>query len=488
MKKKVLSSLVCAMAAATGAPLDAAELDLYVDRKTKQIFAEPGPGRDKLGTFVQVEGSQAGAAPASATAPAAPALQTATAAGTASSTKQAQPAPAAPAPQAATQLAQMPVEKEKKWYDRIGLRGYIQMRYNQEIGGDAEDLQAPGDRFIGADQSMGIRRARLVLSGDINDHVSLYFQPDFASTPTGSSTSNFAQLRDAYADIYFDDKREYRLRVGQSKMPYGWENLQSSQNRLSPDRADALNSGLRDERDMGAVFYYTPQTARKRFADLTKLGLKGSGDYGVLGLGVYNGQGANRADRNDSLHVVAHATYPFKLANGQYVEAGVDAYSGRFVSSTSAVTLDDQTFTPQLEDAKGVRDQRVAAHFIWYPQPFGVQAEWTVGKGPQLDVEQQRIRSTTLKGGYIQAMYKLDGRYGSLMPYAKWQTYRGASKFDTNAPRMRVDETEAGVEWQPMEALEVLFAYSHMRRTDVSAAPYPLVDGDLLRLQLQVNY
>ncbi|MET0288248.1 MAG: porin [Pseudoxanthomonas sp.] len=488
MKKKVLSSLVCAMAAVTGTPLEAAELDLYVDRKTKQIFAEPGPGREKLGTFVQVD--KQGKTPDTASP-----LQTAPAVAQAAAAAPAAPAAVAaePATSPATQIAQAsaakPPEKDKKWYDRIGLRGYIQMRYNQELGGDADDLRAPGDRFIGADQSMGIRRARLVLSGDINDHVSLYFQPDFASTPTGSSTSNFAQLRDAYADIYFDDKREYRLRVGQSKIPYGWENLQSSQNRLSPDRADALNSGLRDERDMGAVFYYTPQTARQRFADLTRLGLKGSGDYGVLGLGVYNGQGANRADRNDSLHVVAHATYPFKLDNGQYLEAGVDAYSGRFVSSTASVNLGGQTFTPALENAaQGVKDQRVAAHFILYPQPFGVQAEWTVGKGPQLDVAQQRIVSSTLKGGYIQTMYKMDGAYGSLMPYVKWQSFRGGSKFDTNSPRMRVDETEAGVEWQPMEALEVLFAYANMRRTDVSAAPYPVVEGDLLRLQLQVNY
>lgn len=475
MKKKILSSLVCAATAAAGAPLEAAELDLYVDRKTKQIFAEPGPGRDKLGTFVQVDAGTSAAQTQAGTAATAP--PTAPVAGT-----------AAPAPAAA--LAQgKPAEKDKKWYDRINLRGYIQMRYNQELGGDADNLRAPGDRFIGADQSMGIRRARLVLSGDINDHVSLYFQPDFASTPSGSSTSNFAQLRDAYADIYFDDKREYRLRVGQSKMPYGWENLQSSQNRLSPDRADALNSGLRDERDMGAVFYYTPQTARTRFSDLTRLGLKGSGDYGVLGLGVYNGQGANRADRNDSLHVVAHATYPFKLANGQYIEAGIDAYSGRYVASTASVTLGGQTFTPGVEDAeRGIKDQRVAAHFIYYPQPFGVQAEWTVGSGPQLDVAQRRIRNTSLKGGYIQTMYKFDGGFGSLMPYVKWQTYRGGSKFDTNAPRMRVDETEAGVEWQPMGALEVLFAYANMRRTDVSAAPYPLVKGDLLRLQLQVNF
>lgn len=478
MNKATLAPLLCALSALS--PAAAAELDLYVDQTTKQLFAEPGPGRVKLGRFVQVdENAAAATATTTTTTPAAPVAPAA-------------PAPAAPAP-AATQVASAPVasnDDDEAWYERLNLRGYIQMRYNQELGGDADDLKAPGDRFIGRDQGMGIRRARLVLSGDINEHVSLYLQPDFASTPSGSSTGNFAQLRDAYADIYFDKKREYRVRVGQSKMPYGFENLQSSQNRLAPDRADALNSGLRDERDMGAVFYYAPKEVRTRFSDLTKLGLKGSGDYGMLGLGVYNGQGANRADRNDSLHVVAHATYPFKLDNGQYIEIGADAYAGRYVPSVEEVTLGGATFTPGLgADAdRGVKDQRVGVHFVYYPQPFGVQAEWTWGEGPQLDVAQQRIRVASLNGGYVQTMYKMDGGFGSMMPYLKWQTYRGASKFDANAPAMRVDELEAGVEWQPMSALELLFAYSNMRRTDVSDAPYPVVEGDLLRFQLQVNY
>ncbi|MEE7561320.1 porin, partial [Xanthomonas sp. Kuri4-2] len=129
-----------------------------------------------------------------------------------------------------------------------------------------------------------------------------------------------------------------------------------------------------------------------------------------------------------------------------------------------------------------------AAHVIYYPQPFGLQAEWTVGRGPQLDPATRQLRTRSLRGGYVQAMYKLDGSYGSLMPYLKWQTYRGAAKFENNAPRMQVDEWEAGVEWQPMDALEIAFSYANMRRTDATTAPYPVVEGDLLRLQLQVNY
>jgi len=37
------------------ASFQAIALDLYVDKNTKQIFAEPGPNRTKLGSFVQVE-------------------------------------------------------------------------------------------------------------------------------------------------------------------------------------------------------------------------------------------------------------------------------------------------------------------------------------------------------------------------------------------------------------------------------------------------
>ncbi|TCV91184.1 phosphate-selective porin [Luteibacter rhizovicinus] len=468
MKKRALATAMwgmCASATAETAPQ--AALELYVDTKTQQIYAEPGPGRQKLGRFVRAEeGATAGV--------------TATQSATAVS---ATPVAVVAAPVASS-------VKSSKWYDRIGLRGYVQMRYNQEAGGDAKDLRAPGDKFIGKDQGFGIRRARVVLSGDVSDRMSIYLQPDLASTPTGSSTTNFAQLRDAYADIYFDKAKTFRVRAGQSKVPYGWEDLQSSQNRLAMDRADALNSAVRDERDLGLFFYYSPGVAAERFSYLQKSGLKGSGDYGVVGLGFYNGQGANRPDRNDQLHTVLHLTYPFKFANGQYLEVGADAYAGRYkVASPTSVSIGGSTFTPSVNaPAEGSVDRRVAAHVIYYPQPFGFQAEWTVGRGPELDVARKTIRTKSLRGGYAQVMYKFDGEFGSLMPYVKWQTYRGGSKFDTNAPRMLVDELDVGVEWQPVKEVEIAVAYANMRRTDVTTAPYARVDGNLIRLQLQLNY
>jgi hypothetical protein len=75
------------------------------------------------------------------------------------------------------------------------------------------------------------------------------------------------------------------VRVGQSKVLFGFENLQSSQNRLTLDRNDALNSAVANERDLG-VLLLAPSKIRERFAMLVKDGYKGSGDYGVFAFGV----------------------------------------------------------------------------------------------------------------------------------------------------------------------------------------------------------
>jgi len=329
--------------------------------------------------------------------------------------------------------------------------------------------------------SLFIRRMRLILSGDINDHLSLYLQPDFAVTPSGSTSTHFVQLRDAYVDYAFDKRKEWRVRVGQSKIPYSFENLQSSQNRIPLDRNDATNSCCRDERDLGAFFYWAPAHIRQRFKELVASGLKGSGDYGVVALGVYNGQGANRFERNDSFHVVGRLTWPWKFANGQIIEAGVQAVNGRFMPTADARVALRAT-------ANGFQDQRVGLHAVLYPQPFGVQAEWNWGKGPELSADQRRIDVDDLQGGYVQAMYKLDTERGTFFPLLRWQYFDGAMKFERNAPSTHIDDIELGVEWQPMPALELTALYTLLDRTNVIDQPYTQFEGDLLRLQLQWNY
>ncbi|MER3330346.1 MAG: porin, partial [Candidatus Kapaibacterium sp.] len=193
-----------------------------------------------------------------------------------------------------------------------------------------------------------------------------YIQPDLASSAS-TNRLHFLQLRDAYFDIGIDEQNEYRFRIGQSKVPYGFENMQSSQNRIPLDRNDALNSAVSNERDLGVFFYWAPTSKRQLFSKLVRDGLKGSGDYGVFAIGAYNGQNANNPELNNEPHVVSRFSYPFEYGE-QIIEFGVQGYTGKWVMpkdnlSEGVKTIKDLNYT----------DQRVAASFILYPKPFGIQ-------------------------------------------------------------------------------------------------------------------
>ena len=411
-------------------------------------------------------------------------------------------------------------KESKSWTSRVNMRGYVQNRVTAMIGDDGDNAANPvdlwSDRSVGTDTSINpdknflIRRARVIIFGDFGDHLSYYIQPDFASSASG--TNNIAQLRDAYGDVNIDKARVHRVRVGQSKVPYGFENLQSSSNRLSMDRVDAMNSAVRDERDTGAFYYYTPENVQALFKEINDKGLKHSGNYGMLALGFYNGQGANRSDVNDNYHVVARATYPWKTESGQIYEAGIQGYRGDYAPttgrynfngnsnvSTSANTGATQTPTIAAADAKGFKDQRVGVSFVMYPQPFGLQAEWNWGTTPGLDLAQNRIEEKHLQGGYVQAMYKIDNfqflaTNGTLIPFIKWQYFDGYNKAETNAPKNEVNDWELGVEWQLAPEVEIMAEYHRMKRNNLvtgnraGTQDYQSFTADALRVQLQYNF
>ena len=366
----------------------------------------------------------------------------------------------------------------EKWYEKLSIRGYTQMRYNYVT--DDRQLVDVYDSSVGNNKGFLLRRARIVISGDVNEWVSLYLQTDFGASPPGtnnnSNNQNFAQLRDLYADMFLTRTKEWRIRGGISKVPFGFENLQSSQQRLALDRTDPINTAAPNERDTGFFLYYTPTETRKVFRSLIDKGLKGSGDYGILGVGVYNGQSLNVSETNDNKHVVLHATYPFELPYGQIVQVGVDAYRG-----IVTVPVANGVAIP---DGGNIRDERIGTHFILYPQPFGIQAEWNWGRGPELNAARTRVEEGSLQGGYVQAMYK----WNNIMPYIRWQQYYGGRKNVTNSPFNVVRETEVGVEYQFNKALELTVAYGWMKRTDTQTFPYPIHDGQLARFQLQWNY
>jgi len=385
----------------------------------------------------------------------------------------------------------------KRWFDKISIRGYVQTRYTY-LPGD-KSIRSEYDNTIRDNTGFAFRRVRLIFSGDVTDWLSFYIQPEFAGLvpgTTGDQSNNFVQLRDAYADIFipvpflFFDEKDLRIRVGQSKVPFGFENLQSSQQRLAFDRSDGINSAANGERDLGIFIYYTPNETRKLFRRLIDLGLKGSGDYGLLGVGVYTGQTLNVTERNDNKHIVLHATYPMELPYGQIIQFGVDAYRGTFnVGTTAPLTNDGPAII--RENNGNILDERVGVHFVLYPQPIGFQAEWNWGNGPQLNGSQTRVEEGNVQGGYVQGMYKWDVKQPwltSVIPYVRYQEYSGGKKHRTNAPFNVVREWEVGAEWEFGKVLELTIAYARSRRTDTQTAPYNIHEGDVVRTQLQWNF
>lgn len=366
------------------------------------------------------------------------------------------------------------------WYETFRIRGYGQVRYNRLFESNPEFRCEQCDRSWGAN-SLFIRRARIILQGQIHPRVSMYLQPDFASADGASL--NIAQLRDWYVDVGLDSLNAWRVRIGQSKVPFGFENMQSSSARLPLDRADATNSAHVNERDLGVFLYWAPPRIRERFRRLAEENLKGSGDYGALAIGVHNGQVPNRADANASLHVVGRATWPFEV-RGRIIEGSVAGYTGRYV-----VTADQRSSDVKGRDGWEYRDERALVSLAIAPQPFGLLAEYNVGRGPEYDPATDSIRTQSLAGGFVTAMWKLEHGEQVFFPFLRYQVYDGGKKHERDARSYAVEDVEIGVEWQPMRNFELVAEwYTGDRRFEDGQRLENRQRGRLLRLQAQFNY
>ena len=389
-----------------------------------------------------------------------------------------------PAPlraQGAPPAASAPKPAASAWYDKIRIRGYGQIRYNRLLETNPQLQCEQCDRSWGDNGGFFIRRARIIFQGQVHPRVFIYLQPDFASS--AGTTNHLAQLRDWYTDVGLDAKNEFRIRIGQSKVPYSFENMQSSQNRLPLDRADATNSANANERDLGVFFMWAPKRIRDRFASLVNDGYKGSGDYGVFAIGAFNGQTANRPEVNNNQHVVARLTYPIAVRS-QIIEPSIAAYSGRYV-----VTSDQRTTGVKGRADWNYADQRVLGSLAIAPKPFGLLAEYNVGRGPEYNPQRDSIETQRLHGGFVTATYMVRRRGQVFLPFTRWQVYDGGKKHERDARSHSVNDLEIGVEWQPNPAFELVVEwYRGDRRFEDKARPRNRQAGQLLRIQAQFNY
>ncbi|WP_317170502.1 porin [Hymenobacter terrestris] len=134
-------------------------------------------------------------------------------------------------------------------------------------------------------------------------------------------------------------------------------------------------------------------------------------------------------------------------------------------------------------------DQRVAASFIVYPQPFGLQAEYNVGRGPEFNPRTDSIETRGLHGGYVMLNYRLLYKQQQFYPFLRVQYYDGGKKHERDARSYTVREAELGLEWAPFPSFELVTMYTLSdRRFEDFQKQDNRQRGGLLRLQAQVNF
>lgn len=370
--------------------------------------------------------------------------------------------------------------KTSTWYANIQLKGYVQMRYSQFFESDECFGNEQGDAMMTNHSGLYFKRIRISIKGNLGSYISYYIQPDFASAITADKL-NSVQLKDAYIHINFWQKENLRLRAGLSKVPFGFDNMQSSSRRLAFDRADGINSAVPNERDLGLFLYYTPEKQRKLYKSTGNLQQKGSGDFGIFGIGIYNGQTANVSDKNNSFHTVVRAAFPFEIKN-QIFEVGLQAYSGQYVlPKVSALT--------GVNPDKSYIDQRAAITAVLFPKPLGIQFEYSVGKGPEFNTLTDSIEVQALHGGYLQISWLLISGKQFITPFVRGQYYDGGKKQELDARSYLVKELETGIEWQVFKQLELTASWVFSsRRYEDYILQDNLQHASLLRLQAQVNF
>ncbi|MEW6248583.1 MAG: porin [Nitrospirota bacterium] len=387
--------------------------------------------------------------------------------------------------------AEMGMISSPRWYERIRINGYIQNRYAL-LDNPMMDIPL-GDKLATRDSNtFYIRRIRLVFQGQISERLAFYFQPAFE----GDQQNLFnKEIVDAFADFFITKDKEHRIRFGQHRTPNAFDTYRSSSNRQELDRHESIQSGAPGERDLGIAYYWSPKIAQQRYAQLATYH-NGPGDYGDFGIMVWNGQTRNKPELNDDKHVGIRLAHPFELPDGRLLEAGMFAYRGQFVVDPGKVAR--CPISSHVRDGKStgcqVRDERLTWYVWTPPQPWGLLAEYTLGRGPKRDA-QGFIREAHLYGGYVQPYYTW--RYsdvGLLTGYFRWGEYYGGIK-SINGVDGRSKTINVGLVWEPdthwrfvAEWMYKEGLHSSLIRPNVDLpnnAPQVEFAGNLFRIQAQ---
>lgn len=233
--------------------------------------------------------------------------------------------------------------------------GRAQIDYRAFEDGNKRNLDGSDltNRFFG-------RRVRIGLTGTFYKYYDFYVEADFGAGAAGRDGN--VVLTDGFLDIHYWP--ELRLRAGQFKVPFLYEEIVISDNLLDfVERSVADN--LFPGRDFGAM-------------------LHGSLNGGVVGyaVGIFNGSGQNKAETNDSKDFAGRLVVePFKQIDVAWLKSlhlGGDVTWGnegdRKNGSLQGKTDGQFAFFRSI-DTRGNR-LRYSGEAAYYYGPFTIYGEY----------------------------------------------------------------------------------------------------------------
>lgn len=203
--------------------------------------------------------------------------------------------------------AQLTVAKAAGKEQKLSIGGYMQAQW--EGGG------APDSRYVGINDRILLRRARLTFKGSFAENVEFTLQSDFGNNSIGGVSGYRAQLADAF--VAYTKYEWANLQVGQFKTPFGYEQLLSDTKIMTVERSlpnDLLTVG----RQIG--FGISGVAADKRLT------------YSV---GVFNGNGVNNGNNdNDQFMYAARIAGVAWSRGADRLSVGLNGFSSHDTGTT----------------------------------------------------------------------------------------------------------------------------------------------------------
>lgn len=343
-------------------------------------------------------------------------------------------------------------EKSSKWYDNLKFSGYGMLQYQ---GQDKEGAKT---------NSFNLRLARFILDGKIGDF-------DWRAQIQGTNAKGPGEPTVQLVDLYAEWRKypEFKIRAGQFKRAFtfenpthpitqGWRSYADVINRLSGfgDRAGEKSSG---GRDIGVQLSgdILPNASGRKLLH-----------YQV---GVYNGEGINRSDKNNQKDIIGGIwVMPVKG-----VRIGAFGWTGSHGDMIIGQVYD---YGMTRNITGNVRLNRYAISAEYDKNEYTFRAEYLHSQGWGTGVVGSNVINYDLGD-------KADGWYAfgivpiiksKLHAKARYQTYRVAKEWSSS-----VNQVECGLNYFFTKNLEMHLEYSHVN--DRNLAPdnhnYNLVDVEL---------